>query len=155
MYKSKEVESTFREIIFNNKRKNIIVGCIYRPPSFSSSKFIDSLQISFDKLELENKFVALAGDFNYNTLNYADGNVLLFSNLLSSYGFMPTISKPTRIVQRSSTLLDNIYVNNSKLIKTSGIIIDDLSDHFPVFNVLKFNHSLSCDDDDAKYCFST
>ena len=40
MYKAKELESTFVEII-NKKRKNLIVGCIYKHPTLNNRDFID------------------------------------------------------------------------------------------------------------------
>ena len=56
-----------------------------------------------------------------------------FENLMSSYGFFPAISKATRIQKQSETLLDNIFINNISGYKSSGIIIQDLSDHLPIF----------------------
>ena len=51
-----------------------------------------------------------------------------------SHGFLPTITRPTRITHTSQTLIDNIYTNitpNTNF--TSGIIFTQLSDHLPVF----------------------
>ena len=51
-----------------------------------------------------------------------------------SHGFLPTITRPTRITHTSQTLIDNIYTNitpNNNF--TSGIILTQLSDHLPVF----------------------
>ena len=48
--------------------------------------------------------------------------------------FIPVITKPTRVCERSATLIDNIFTNccnfNDCL---SGIMCTDISDHFPVF----------------------
>ena len=41
IYKSKELESIFVELIFE-KKKNIIVGCIYRHPLMAPNDFIDN-----------------------------------------------------------------------------------------------------------------
>ena len=50
----------------------------------------------------------------------------------------PTITRPTRITQRSATLIDNIFVS-SKLHRNfdSMIILDDISDHLPTLTLLK------------------
>ena len=137
------LENTWLEIdIEQNKLyRKIIIGCIYMPPRYSSSRFLDCMQFTLDKLEHERKFIVIAGDFNYNTLNIDDNDSISFSNLFSSYGFISTISKPTRVTLDTSTLLDNIYINNSNLFVSSGVILEDLSDHFPVFSLLKLNHS--------------
>ena len=45
---------------------------------------------------------------------------------------MPTITRPTRVTQKSATLIDNVFI--SKKLQNnfaSSILIDDISDHFP------------------------
>ena len=50
MYKTKELESVFVEII-NPGKKNIIVGCIYRHPSMDDHEFkIDHLDPLMEKM---------------------------------------------------------------------------------------------------------
>ena len=47
---------------------------------------------------------------------------------------MPTITRPTRITSESATLIDNIYVSGNRLeYIRSGILVADISDHFPIF----------------------
>ena len=56
-----------------------------------------------------------------------------------SFGLTPTITRPTRITHSSSTLIDNIYISLGKYESSySGIILNDISDHLPVFT---FNRS--------------
>ena len=64
------------------------------------------------------------------------GNTQQLLNTFISAGFVPTITKATRISHGSSTLIDNLYVkynqdNTDNLI--SGIISTDISDHLPIF----------------------
>jgi len=47
------------------------------------------------------------------------------------------IDKPTRITKHSTTLIDHIYTNDVKHSFVSDIIIDDLSDHLPIFAISK------------------
>ena len=51
-----------------------------------------------------------------------------------SAGFIPTITRPTRITHDSATLIDNIYVKCKQLGNNivSCILTADISDHFPV-----------------------
>ena len=58
-----------------------------------------------------------------------------FSNLFLSYFFQPLIDKPTREVNDSISLLDNIYTNvtHSGDICTSGVMKTDFSDHYSIF----------------------
>ena len=51
---------------------------------------------------------------------------------------MPTITRPTRVTQKSATLIDNVFI--SKKLQNnfaSSILIDDISDHFPSIVFLK------------------
>ena len=62
IYKAKELESTFIEII-NKKRKNLIVGCIYKHPTLNNQDFINPYILPLlEKLSYENKQVMLMGD---------------------------------------------------------------------------------------------
>ena len=50
---------------------------------------------------------------------------------------MPTITRPTRITSESATLIDKIYVSGNRLeYLRSGILVADISDHFPILFLL-------------------
>ena len=49
---------------------------------------------------------------------------------------LPTIDKSPRIYRDSSTLIDNIFVNNLNDLVLSGNAITDLSDHFSQFCIM-------------------
>ena len=55
--------------------------------------------------------------------------------------FYPTISRPTRVTQQTATLIDNIITNMHEYPVTSGILYNDISDHFPVFNLYSMERS--------------
>ena len=80
-------------------------------------------------------------DFNIDLLKYDDHiPTNEFIDMLFSYHFQPTILDPTCITNTSSTVIDNIYVNNT--IDTninSGNILSMVSDHFPQFAILSDN----------------
>ena len=56
---------------------------------------------------------------------------------MCSYGFYPLISSPTRITNFTSTLIDNIFINEINTEMSSGIMINDISDHLPIFAMIK------------------
>ena len=64
-------------------------------------------------LQREIKYVYICGDFNVNTLHKDNSGLAKqdFIDLLSSSFFCPLITKPTRVTQNSSTLIDNIVCN--------------------------------------------
>ena len=79
------------------------------------------------------KTVLLAGDYNLdlkkcNTHSATED----FLNNLLAYSYSPTILHPTRISERSATLIDNIFVKSLCIGYDSIIIYNDISDHFPV-----------------------
>ena len=53
--------------------------------------------------------------------------------MLLNLGFMPMITKATRITNHSATLIDHIYTNSPEKIIKSGICLADISDHLPCF----------------------
>ena len=112
IYKSTELESTFIEI-FNPKKTNVIVGCIYCDRHMSFSEFNDYyLNNLLDKLSTENKTVSLLGDFNMDLLIYDKHSLTNeFLDSLSSHMLLPHIVQPTRVQNNSKTLIDNIYSN--------------------------------------------
>ena len=72
-------------------------------------------------------------NFDYLKINEHKYTSNLF-DMHISHGFLPTITRPTRITHTPQTLIDNIYTNitpNNNF--TSGIILTQLSDHLPVF----------------------
>ena len=52
-----------------------------------------------------------------------------------SSSFYPLISRPTRITSTSATLIDNIFVNSFEDNFTTGLLLTDISDHLPIFQI--------------------
>ena len=127
-------EAVCVEIEMSNGTK-IVVCQIYRAPNTNKIKFREELEQCLKWLYNLRKLAYVIGDLNFDLFNInVDQYAQDFFTLMCSYGFFPTISKTTRFAGTSSTLIDNIFCNNLNLIKCSGIVIDDLSDHFPIFN---------------------
>lgn len=139
---STEFETTFLQLNLKTKElSKVIVGEIYRPPASVNATFLSYMEKVLDVIENEKKIAVIAGDFNYDLLPIfeKDGSND-FSNLLTAYGFFPLISRATRKHKEVSSLLDNIFINDFQLYHSSGVIIEDLSDHFPVFASLKIGN---------------
>ena len=78
--------------------------------------------------------IYLCGDFNINLFNYNSNNqVNNFLSSIYSLVLFPLITKPTRITSHSATLIDNIFTNIHDYAHMSGIIVCDISDHFPMY----------------------
>ena len=53
--------------------------------------------------------------------------------MLFELGYMPLITKATRITYHSKTLIDHIYTNTPEKLIKSGICLADITDHLPCF----------------------
>ena len=130
MYKSKELESIFIEII--NKKG---IGCIYKYPKSAIDEFNNQfLSPMLEKVSHENKEVYLMGDFNINLLNYESNQETAdFLNNMHSNSLVPYITLPTRITHRSKTLTDNIFFNEINEAAIFGNLVTGISDHHAQF----------------------
>lgn len=136
------VEMAFTEC--TTQFNKFIVGVVYRPPGTCPSKFIDEMAEILLQIGITSTSVVIAGDFNFDLLRFSqDSSVENFLNMFMSHGYLPCISRATRATHDSFSLLDNIFSNNLIDINRSGIIIDDLSDHFPVFVDFNFEKDKS------------
>ena len=119
-------------------RKNVIVGVIYRPPNRDINTFNDKLGRIMDQIKSENKLCYLLGDYNINLLNCEKHDPTgQFFDVITSNGFLPIITRPTRVTATSATLIENIFTNNILDVSTSfqGLFVTDLSDHYPIFHI--------------------
>ena len=74
------------------------------------------------------------GDLNENLLKYnEDKQTSEYLDMFLNLGFMPIITKPTRITGHTATLIDHIYTNMPEKLIKSGLCLADISDHLPVF----------------------
>ena len=74
------------------------------------------------------------GDYHDNLLKYnVDKQTSEYLNMLLSLGFMPIITKPTRVTDHTTTLLDHIYMNTPERLTKSGLCLANIFGHLPVF----------------------
>ena len=128
---SSSSESIFIEVDLG--RQKILIGTVYRPPNQSEDDFLIYLNKVLNVVESEKKLLYLMGDFNLNLLNvgsvqYVDD----FLDTMLSNSINPLIRYPTRVSPNSQTLIDNIFTNDPDAY-CSGLLLTDISDHFPIF----------------------
>ena len=130
------VEDSFEcvtvELLLEGSR-NVIISCIYRKPATKLDDFTNKLEDLYSNIK-NNKVIYLCGDYNINLLKQ-DTHVPTkhFLDTMFSLGLCPLISKPSRITSNSATLIDNIFTNELKHENISGLVLNDISDHLPVF----------------------
>ena len=105
--------------------------------------FNDIISPVLHKMSAENKTIILLGDFNIDLIKCStDNNSSEFFNLVSSYNLLPYITLPTRITDRSQTLIDNIFSNSKSTKIISGNLTTTVSDHLPQFFIYpEFNRT--------------
>ena len=115
------------------------IASIYRTPSGDENVFFSKLEQLLEDLQHKNfKYIYLVGDFNINILNRTPFNQT-FVNTLLSHSLFPLCTKPTRVRDGSATLLDHVWSNNVERVISNQIILDETSDHFPVFTSFHCN----------------
>jgi len=74
------------------------------------------------------------GDFNVNLLDYEGSFPADFLSDILASGLLPSVTIPTRVTEKSATLIDNIF--SSLTFQNSFVIVSDISDHLPVLSDL-------------------
>ena len=81
-------------------------------------------------------------DFNIDLLKIdTHGQTTDFIHAMFASAFYPSISRPARVTRQTATLIDNIITNIHEYPVTSGILYNEISDHFPVFNFYSMERS--------------
>ena len=141
------IESLFLDIYQPEAKKSFILGTVYKPPAANCNEFTNVLCNIVSGLSLRDSEVLLCGDFNIDLLKI-DTHVPTaeFVYRLFSLSLSPVITKPTRVTDQSATLIDNIFVDNS-LDYRAGILLSDISDHFPIFIIKRKYFSVAAGDE--------
>ena len=131
------VESIFIDLKYNGSI--ITVGSVYRHPSGSIPHFTESLNNCLSKFNNKNMFI-LGGDINIDLLKANISTTQNYLDTMLTHNLIPSIIIPTRFTDRSTTLIDHIFIRlpKSKLknMITSGNFITDISDHLCNFAII-------------------
>jgi exonuclease III len=126
----------FIEIQGDQNNKDIVIGTVYRPPYKDTVElFTSDMDRILKAIDLENKNCIISGDTNINLLNIdTHHNTATYLDIMMANGYIPTITKPTRIGRTSATLLDHIFIKfNCTNEYIAGSIEADITDHLPNF----------------------
>ena len=115
------------------KSKPIFVGTCYRAPK--NNKLLNSLETTFSKLQPDDETIIL-GDFNICLLKNSNLNTK-YIDILNSNNFSQLIKEPTRVTQKSLSLIDHIHSNITEKICQSGVIKSGISDHYIIYRTRK------------------
>ena len=137
------LEMLFIEL--TSTRQNIILGGVYRPPSYKVQDFNTTLNQYLTNCTKNNKLCYLVGDFNINLFDYGQHlHTTNFVDNIFSFGMVPLIKRATRVSEYKHSLIDNIFTNDLEALyhtnSNSYIITSDLSDHYPIIFIADSQH---------------
>ena len=118
------------------KHSKLAIGTLYKPPKIPCNTFnqvFNGLAYIYSKYE----HTILCGDFNVNMLTPTSYEArTLTDNVIDPFSLAQLIKTPTRITDKSSTLLDLLLVNNANNVLVSGACdAPGISDHFITYLV--------------------
>ena len=142
-FSSVNYESLFIEIV-QQKQKNLLVGIIYRKLQSNLREFTEEFDKCLEKMNRENKRIYIMGHFNVNIIRHTNNAVSNFLSVIYANYLLPLIDKPTRITSTTSSLIDNIFTNHLDFDVSSGLFYNDISDHFPIFQITKQKLNIQC-----------
>ena len=112
--------------------------------------FCESLEQIFTDVVLR-KSMFICGDFNIDLMKYETHNgTKRFLDCMYGLGLHPLIDRPSRITTHSCTLIDNIFTNQINHSIRSGLLINDITDHLPIFALCNYEIE-NKKDDPVKY----
>ena len=132
-------ETLWIDVTLNNS--SVVIAVVYRHPGSGAgdiNRFNDSMQKMLDTVNKKKSPFYIMGDFNIDIdlLKISNNETIRqYANTLLGSMCKCLIDLPTRVTPISKTLLDHIYSNDTKSRINSGILVTDISDHFPVFAI--------------------
>ena len=108
--------------------KPFLTTAIYRPPN-SPALWIDNFEKLISSARLLSDDLIILGDFNINL----ETPQRKWSNSYQQLGLEQVIQHPTRVQQRSCSLIDHIYVSKPYHLTQSGTLEIGISDHYLTF----------------------
>jgi len=131
----------------NSGKEIYNIGSIYRHPNTDINEFESYLNRVLDKVNRSKETVVIQGDINIDLLKPNNHVTEKYLDIILPKNILPTISIPTRITERSTSLIDHICIYRPlKMLNNqinSGCLLVDVSDHLPVFMIMNTKLSKS------------
>lgn len=118
----------------NQKRLNIL--SLYRPPAGNFQKALVQIKEIIDLVKAGyNGEYLIIGDFNVD-MTKPNHQTRKLNQILNNRSLKQMINEPSRITNKSSSLIDLAYTDMTH-IRSSGTINSNISDHLPIFLIKK------------------
>ena len=142
-------ESLWLKINISGKTR--VIGNIYRPNTAPLASLQRATEIHTNILksiksdkQLCKAAITIVSDFNINLLNFnTHPETAEYADLHMTHGLLPMITKPTHIYNSGASLIDHIFVSPTSNPVTTGVLVCDVSDHFPTFYIEELQQAQS------------
>ena len=135
-------ESIFVEIK-HPKENNVIIGSVYRHHTSVQSFLYIFFRKALQFITKSKTTCIIARDFNVNLIQYGDNKKIDdFYDELSTHNFRPHILQPSRVTQKTCSLIDNIYINDLSSFSSGGNLTTSISDNIGQFAQLDIFQSV-------------
>lgn len=121
-----------------NRRKRAVIT-VYRPPKKNLANIhecYNQLEVILSDPRLSNIELIITGDFNVDFQHRNSSRYRIVSKFLHKTNLKHLPTGPTRNHEKGSTTIDHIYTNATN-IDCYGALVEDISDHKPVFMCIK------------------
>ena len=134
-----KTESLWLEIKQQNSKTKLIVGVIYRHPDQSTiTEFLDCFSNCLTKLSSSKQIYYLICDFNIDLKKKSRSNSAKnYIDTLIANGAVPLITIPTRVTDKTSTIIDHVITNDVKHHISPAVLEVNLTDHYPILCAVK------------------
>lgn len=117
-------------------RKRVNLTAVYRPPGGNVQAALGKLETIVSTIRQSTSGdTTIVGDFNVDVLS-ENIHSKKISQFVNTCRLEQLIKTPTRISDRSRSLIDHIYTNSPHH-SNSGTVNCNITDHFPVFCIIK------------------
>ena len=115
----------------HKKLRSLVICVSYRPPDVSLVSFASELTSTYSQAAMLGKDIIILGDLNCNLLaESTEAHVL--KDVISMFNLTNLILSPTRVTDKSATLIDVILTSNADLVKSNDVQRTLISDHYLV-----------------------
>ena len=128
------IETLWSEFNLPNTRP-FLVCTVYRPPD-AKAEWIDSFEKEVSIAQATGLEIIMMGDFN---IDYNKSISKKWLNMIQIFDLSQLVSEPTRITEKSATIIDHVYTNHPENVTECFISKLAISDHSPVCFTRKVN----------------
>ena len=129
------IECQWVKIILQKKR-NVIIGNLYRPPQGNVQQCIDYLEGVLENMDLSKEDVFIMGDFNIDFSEKSNDATKSINEFCTQNGLDTCIKTATRFSRNKNSCIDQI-LTNSNFVAHSGTQDFNTSDHQLIYIIRK------------------